>query len=978
MKKRSFLSILLVFVMIAAVCLFVGCDEEETNAKIDDAVVEAVAQATDKIETAKAELTAAIAAKADPATLTAKVEELNAAIDAAKAAATTAATAADTALKAEIEAAITAATKAVADAAATNLETAKTELTAAIATKADAATLTTKVEELTAAIETAKAAATTAATAADATLKAEIEAAITTATKAVADTAAANLEAAKGELNTLIATKADASAVTAAVAELVEQIAAAQKAAVDTAATAATGADAALKADIEAAIAALKAELADADAAIKSAYVAIDAWNEATEEVIDMLIELELAYIDVIANSGDLRDRVEANLFDIYTDTTVRLYRAYDIAAATKAYDYALKIFEGVIVLEGAFDEYDVDHYYDAEWETMGDLWDDAFAALMDVEFTDDADIDAISDNLVAGLADVKTKAELLMADLTAEGDTVADVIKNDAWAEVLTSVATDLGAETDELKAEWKDLPDEVDLGDVVALYEEFAARYDALTTAYFEAALLNGQVAELVADLEAMNVIRVAYQDDYIAITAAVKTWIETYFTDFAKEGENYNVLDHDAIAAYKELYHEKVGQYVEAAIATDAAIDAIGTVTIRSEQAIDAAYDRYLEFTDLLATLEFMYEEFQVRPTEVMLQEIGDAYAEFNAICVAAEAAYEELVKLDTTTVTIYSGADVNALVEWYETYLGVDVLDAESVIGTEGLIVTEDDLAAAKALVAAYDELVEAKNAETEAVIEMIDEIYAALSQREAADAAQAAWSAWLHGDNAPEGYTADQFAADEGDDTYVVTNYSELKTIRKTITALEKEFAELSTKFDFLNKVETDLVDETVRTDYADYVAMVEDHVADFVARNANEDPFTADQYALFDLAQIEIAQGAAIQNVTELRYDPIANTVASIADERVSEDIIARADAALAVAIDQIKAIESTDPADFEVPTQALELIEWTAECYVTYFIDGKADNFYIAYTALRDSQSNRTFEQELAFITETFKKAVA
>lgn len=968
MKKRSFLSILLVFVMIAAVCLFVGCDEEETNAKIDDAVVEAVTQATDKIETAKADLTAAIAAKADAATLTAKAEELNAAIDAAKAAATTA----DAAVKTEIEAAITAATKAVADAAATNLETAKTELTAAIANKADAATLTAKADELTAAIETAKTAATTAATAADATLKAEIEAAITTATKAVADTAAANLEAAKGELNTLIATKADASAVTDAVADLVKQIAAAQKAAVDTAADAAAGADATLKADIEAAIAALKAELADADAAIKSAYVAIDAWNEATEEVIDMLIELELAYIDVIANSGDLRDRVEANLFDIYTDTTVRLYRAYDIAAATKAYDYALKIFEGVIVLEGAFDEYDVDHYYAAEWETMGDLWDDAFAALMDVEFTDDTDIDAISDNLVAGLADVKTKAKLLMADLTAEGDTVADVVKNEAWAEVLTSVATDLGAESDELKADWEAL------ADVVELYEDLAARYDALTIAYAEAADLNDLVDDLTADLNAMTIIRVHYKDEYYAVTDAIDAWIETYFDGFAKEGENYAVLDHDAIAAYEALYTEKVGKYVDAAYAADTAIDALATVTIRSAADIETAYNAYLSFTNLLATLEFNFAEFDVRTTEQMLQELAAAEAEFNAICVAAEDAYEELVKLDTTTVTIYSGADVNALVEWYETYLGVDVLDAESVIGTEGLIVTEDDLAAAKALVAAYDELVEAKNAETEAVIEMIGEIYAALSQREAADAAQDAWSAWLHGDNAPEGYTADQFAADEGDDTYVVTNYSELETIRTTITALEEEFAELSTKFDFLNKVETDLVDETVRADYADYVAMVEDHVADFVARNANEDPFTADQYDLFDLAQIEIAQGAAIQNVTELRYDPIANTVALIADERVSEDIIARADAALAVAIDQIKAIESTDAADFEVPTQALELIEWTAECYVASFVEGKADNFYTAYKALRDGVSERTFDEEKAFIAETFAKVVA
>ena len=75
MKKRSFLSILLVVVMIATACLFVGCNEEETNKKIDDAVVEAVAQATEKIDTAKAALETAIAAKADTATLTTKIED---------------------------------------------------------------------------------------------------------------------------------------------------------------------------------------------------------------------------------------------------------------------------------------------------------------------------------------------------------------------------------------------------------------------------------------------------------------------------------------------------------------------------------------------------------------------------------------------------------------------------------------------------------------------------------------------------------------------------------------------------------------------------------------------------------------------------------------------------------------------------------------------------------------------------------------
>ena len=944
MKKRSFLSILLVFVMIAAVCLFVGCDEEETNAKIDNAVVEAVNQATEKIDAAKAALETAIAAKADTATLTTKIEELNAAIDAAKAAATTA----DAALKTELTAAIAAAQTAATDAAAANLAAAKTELTTAIAAKADTETVNTKVTELTAAIEAAKKAATDA----DAALKTEIEAAIAAATKAATD----NLASVKAELEAALATNAAEAA--KKVTELTTAIEAAK--------TAATAADATLKAELEAAI-------ADATKTAADAYVAIKDWNETTEYVIDLLVALDKKY-------DSLSDTVKAVTATVKAETVIRLYRAIDNASAKAAYDFAEKLFAAVEEIDKV--TYTKEYYYADEQAAIDALIEKAAKDVLELAYGEDAS-ELVAD-LKADIADVDTKAEIILATLTANG-TTADIIVSEEWFYAITDVAGKLDVETA--------LAEDTDSGipAVITAYTAYAKRYEEVFTAKEEAAAIN---AAIVAHTNKLNgkysVITSDFVTEFDAIVEDVADWKETYFTGYAQEGANWAMLNHDAFAALEVLFEEKIGVLITLAEAANVAIAKLGTITIKSGIEIEEAKAAYLAFTNKLGDLEF--EIGNVPTSGELAMAVTKANADFIKICKDAIAAYETLEEIDTTTVTIYDGEAVAAIVAWFNKYFGVDVTAANSTLGIETLTITdgateltftEDDLTAAKALKAAYETLAAAKVAETEAVEKAIAALKATLSNREAADAAQAARKAWVNGTNAPEGFTAAQFAIDETNDTYVISNYSELKAIRNAIKALETRYAELTTKPANLTKVEMDLVDATVRAEYAAYVAMVEADIAKFVEDNLGEDPFTTEQYAMIETAKVEIAQGAAIQEVKDATYATILETLKGIEDERVVTLLTNRADAALAKAIATIKEVISTKAEDFATNGDELALILFTAEEYIKFYADYNyaADELFVALELL----SNRVADglradltTEKNFVSATFTKAVS
>ena len=216
-----------------------------------------IADLVQKIDNTKAELQAKINTKADAAAVNAALSELQSAIDALEAVKDDYVTA-DAALKAELETKITNARTAAVSAAEALVSSAKADLQAKIDTKADAAAVNAAIAKLQNAITVLEKAKDDYA-AADKALKAELETKITDARTAAVSAAEALVSSAKADLQAKIDTKADAAAVNAAIAKLQNAITVLEKAKDDY-----ITADAALKAELEAAIAKAKQEAIDA------------------------------------------------------------------------------------------------------------------------------------------------------------------------------------------------------------------------------------------------------------------------------------------------------------------------------------------------------------------------------------------------------------------------------------------------------------------------------------------------------------------------------------------------------------------------------------------------------------------------------------------------------------------------------------------------------------------------------------------
>ena len=226
----------------------------ELEGKISAAQTAAISAAETLVNNAKAELQTKIDAKADAATTTAAIQNLQAAVAALEAVKDDYVTA-DAALKTELEGKISAAQTAAISAAETLVNNARAELTAAINNKVDTATLNAKINELNTAIATA-----------EATAKAYTDGAAAALTTAIATAKSEAISAAetlvnnaKSELQSAIDTKADAATVNAAIANLQNAITALENAKDNY-----VSADAALKAELEAAITKAKQEAINA------------------------------------------------------------------------------------------------------------------------------------------------------------------------------------------------------------------------------------------------------------------------------------------------------------------------------------------------------------------------------------------------------------------------------------------------------------------------------------------------------------------------------------------------------------------------------------------------------------------------------------------------------------------------------------------------------------------------------------------
>ncbi|MBE6668158.1 MAG: hypothetical protein E7607_07620 [Ruminococcaceae bacterium] len=710
--------------------------------------------ASDNLTAAVNTLNEAIAKKVDATTYTAKVDELAAAITAAETTAKTYADTKDAALKTELTNAIATAKDEAIKAATKLVDDKAAELTALIDTKVDATTYTAKVNELAAAITAAENTAKAYADTKDAALKTELTTAIATAKdeaikaskeyvdgeieklqnavdadfatyksemdkleaaivaieeytgfvgdnsavkNMITDAKTAAIEAAKtytdNQVEALKKTVDDEKATKTDVAVAIEEV----NKAIDVAEKTAADADAALKTELEAAIAAANKATTDAWAN----------WNAATDTVIENLYNLKIAYNEFTGEAyyATLPVNVQNKVLKIYTETETKLLRAVDIASANAAWDYAKATFETIDGIFEVYGAYDMDYYYAAEQTAMAGYFDAALQAIIDMTY--ESDVAAIKTTLAEQLDAVLTKAEVINNLLISKGDDIImDVIYNAEWEALLNDVKALLDAESDELKAVWKDVVDEVDLGDVIIKYNAYKARYDFLGTMKSKATSINFKVFLLATNLNntpvsVLDMGRYGYNANNAAEFADLLAEIEAWDAELVADGDtndtNKAMIDRAAVEAMETSYADLKAEH-EAYIADLVArLEGFGAEYVYNYNVdydkINALYAEANKFALVQATKGFAAPAEFVAAFDTF--EAG-AYARANALAVAKAEADEINGRIDQliaelTYITTFKSeyqtrmneikADVDT---WVATYFTGDYA-AEAVAG-----------------------------------------------------------------------------------------------------------------------------------------------------------------------------------------------------------------------------------------------------------------------------------------------------
>lgn len=522
------------------------------------------------------------------------------------------------------------------------------------------------------------------------------------------------------------------------------------------------------------------------------------------------------------------------------------------------------------------------------------------------------------------------------------------------------------------------------------VAAYEIFAegtlARAEALEVAAAEAAEIEALIAELTEELENLTVVRSRYQKTLEDINAAAKVWVDKYFVDpYAAEAvagnANYEILDHAAVVAVGELYNEVMAEIMRLAEELKAALAEItdpNKVDIFSGIKVDAASAAYTAFTNWLADLD--YEIDGLADTHTITNILASKTVEFKNL---ANVAISEYVKIDL--VTLASGDDIEALIAWYDKYFSLDITDAESalpvekVVLSEELVIDAETVAAAKAAVVAFNELTEAKAAETAALKAQIEAVLAnKASTAIMADieAALDAYAAWLAGTNAPEAYKSEQFKP--VDDTVLDAVVDPLRLLFGEVEALEEARDALIVRIKALaldyKKLNTEALQDEAE-------AVLNALLADIKAfTELNNDVYCfADYDATLKSAGDTIRQARAL---TELNAEYEALLV-KIAGLDIEENMKKRAEAALKAA--EIYVI-ANDQDGIKLAYANFDLFFATVDAYVDALAAAgtdatKAAKVYEAYVLLanrKDMEDAAQLADELNIVAETFAAVLA
>lgn len=541
----------------------------------------------------------------------------------------------------------------------------------------------------------------------------------------------------------------------------------------------------------------------------------------------------------------------------------------------------------------------------------------------------------------------------------------------------------------------------DETDVYAAIEAFNEGAySRALALHTAKAEAAAINEAVTALTADIEGMTMIKSEYQIRYSAIRTNVETWIETYFeapydnVESEAEAQNYAMLNHEAYAALVTLYDTEIRPVIESAKNVAEAITAVGAVedvTISSWEAILAAQNAYAEFTNQLADLSYDLRDVEgvgeYGKPGVMTEKLAELLAAYNECLAGAEAAYDLLTVLTKADVTVYTKDEVQALVDWYETYLGLDIT-AETPVYPEGKVyeisdaleITVDNFNAACEAYNAYNELIDAQAALLEQIAldtKAILDVPAYIAQREAIEAVFELMEGWETGDSTfkPEGFEDEQFASYPD---LIEDMKADLTARSAEVKALEDRLAALSDRIDALVQDYEDLATVDARNEATDEINSIKNDMETLIADNDDKECFTEEQYATIVSAELALEKANRIADVTG-RYEEVVSKINTITDDYVKQSLMADAAESLAEAKEAIAAIESVDAeSDITLAEAEFALVEHIVEVYTTNPSGFSPEIMKARYQILETRAPMSSADQleiEKTFVTETFTK---
>ena len=516
-------------------------------------------------------------------------------------------------------------------------------------------------------------------------------------------------------------------------------------------------------------------------------------------------------------------------------------------------------------------------------------------------------DSKAAYDTKKATIAEYETKGNDLKAEI-------------DAWLVANPVVGLEHETAIDELIEKYNDWDDATN-NDSVALIDGLAdskanidvadARVETLKEAKTVAANINNQINAivLVNTGDATKTVKTTLE----GITSQINAWVGTYGlgTDAELEyGENYNMVNHEKLAALYAKFDELVGEFMAAFEDFMNAYNAIGDVNLLSRDEIAAAREAYDAWRDAAALGTFDYELTDgIKPvdyTVAMLQKESDYNLRVEEALAAYNASFD--AGLTVNTVTIYSEEAVELIESWYAYYAVVDggeYVFEDGYYLSEDITVTAEDYAKVVALRAAFDELVAAKNAETATLQGLIDDLAddaITTDSRAKIDEALAAREAWLAGDNAPAGYTADQFKISVGDPTYVIVDAA-LDTVNADCEALENEAAALKQLIADLPAytVSTDIVDDSVRNTYEGLINDIRTAQATFEGHNdGNRGCVTEAEFAKVEAGELAI-----------VKYDAVVALKAEAALWTAEDNFVDAVDTVIANAIVAIDAADA-------------------------------------------------------------------